>query len=140
MRINYALRTIPLLLYGLLIIYSSLILSFDFWTPMIDISKNFVNWFLAGIFNVVLIFAFLYIRLLLIRYSFQDLNENIPHSNTWEHLQFYITILFVALVVVNGLALTVLLITASTFELIQKLLILVPFAIDILFHLKWIIF
>ncbi len=139
-RINYALRTIPLLIYGLLILYSSLILSFDFWTPMINISKNILDWFLAGSFNVILIFAFLYIRLLLIRFSFQDLNERIPHSDLWEHIQFYITILFVVLVVFNGLMLTVFLITSSAFELIQKLLILVPFFIDLLFHLKWIIF
>ena len=135
-RLNYAFRTITLVLYGLLI---TLLISFDFWTPMINLNKNFANWFLAGIFNVIFVFLLLYIRLMIIRFSFQDLNDKIPHTDTWEHLQFYVTILFTILVIVNGLFLTFLVINDVTFQTIQIALISVPLIIDLLFHIKWII-
>ena len=76
---------------------------------------------------------------MVIRFSFQDLNERIPHTDIWEFIQFYITIGFVVLVVVNGLLLTVFLTTSANFQDIQKLLILIPFLIDLGFHLKWIL-
>lgn len=139
-RLNYALRTIPLVLYGLIIIYVSMFLSFDFWTPMINLQKNFISWFLAGVYNVLLVFLLLYIRLMVIRFSFQDLNERIPHSDTWEHLQFYVTILFTLLVIVNGLLLTVSMFTATIFQTFQIGLIVIPLLIDLFFHLKWVLF
>ena len=139
LRVNYALRTIPLVFYGLVVVFSSLIASFDFWTPMIDINKNFINWFLAGIFNVILVFLLIYIRLMIIRFSFQDLNEKIPHTNLWEKVQFYITIIFIILVVVNGLLLTFTIFDNSLFQTVQKMLIIFPLVIDLLFHAKWIV-
>lgn len=139
-RLNYALRTIPLVLYGIIIIYAFAFLSFDFWTPMINLTKNFIDWFIAGVFDVVLVFLLLYIRLMVIRFSFQDLNEKIPHSNTWEHLQFYITILFTLVVIVNGLLLTVSVFSPAIFQSVQIGLIVIPLLIDLIFHLKWIIF
>ena len=139
LRVNYALRTVPLVFYGLIVVFSSLTASFDFWTPMIDITKNFINWFLAGIFNVFLVFLLLYIRLMIIRFSFQDLNEKIPHTNLWEKVQFYITIIFIILVVVNGLLLTFTIFDNSLFQTVQKMLIIFPLVIDLLFHAKWIV-
>ena len=138
-RLNYVLRTLPLVFYGLLVFYSSIFSSFDYWTTMIDIKANFFNWILAGIFNVIFVLFLLYVRLMIIRFSFQDLNEKIPHTDHWELIQFYVTIGFTILVVVNGLLLTVMLITSTNFQDIQKLLIIVPFLIDLLFHLKWIL-
>lgn len=107
---------------------------------MININENILNWFLAGLFNVVLVFLFLYIRLLIIRFSFEDLNEKIPHSDSWELIQFYITILFTILVIVNGLFFTFFLYGGPIFQQIEILLIMVPFIVDLLFHLKWILF
>lgn len=138
-RLNYTLRTLPLLLYGVLIISSSLLSSFDFWTPMINLNKNIINWFLAGVFNVILVFSLLYIRLMIIQFSFQDLNDKIPHTDTWEHLQFYVTILFTLLVIINGLLLTIFVFTDVTFQTVQISLIMVPLLIDLVFHVKWII-
>ena len=138
-RINYALRTIPLIIYGLLILYSSLLSSFDFWTPMINLSANVVNWFLAGVYNVILVFILLFIRLLIVRFSFEDLNDKIPHTNIWEWIQFYITISFTLLVIFNGLLLTVKIFDNQMFEVIQITLVIIPLIIDLIFHLKWIL-
>jgi len=139
LRLNYTLRSIPLVLYGLLIIYASVFQSFDFWTPMINLNKNFINWFLAGVYNVLLVFLLLYIRLMVIRFSFQDLNEKIPHSDAWEHFQFYMTILFTLLVIVNGLLLTTFIYSSTIFQNIDIGLIIIPLLIDLVFHLKWIL-
>ncbi len=135
-RLNYTLRTIPLVLYGILITF---LVSFDFWTPMINLNKSIVNWFLAGVFNVLFVFLLLYIRLMVIKFSFQDLNDKIPHTDTWEHLQFYVTILFTLLVIINGLLLTVLVIGNAAFENIQIAFVVIPLLIDLVFHVKWII-
>ena len=76
---------------------------------------------------------------MIIRFSFQDLNEKIPHTNLWEKVQFYITILFIILVVVNGLLLTFTIFDTSFFQTVQKLLIILPLVIDLVFHAKWIV-
>jgi hypothetical protein len=137
-RLNYGLRMIPLFLYGILISYFIIINTFDFWTPMINIDSNLLNWFIAGFMNVFIVFFFLYLRLFVIKLSYQDLNEKIPHSNFWELIQFYFTVLFVILVIVNGLFLTFNYYNNEFFQIIQILLIFIPFIIDLVFHLKWI--
>lgn len=138
-RVSISLRTIPLLLYGVLIFYSFTTNQFDFWTPMININQSIINWFLAGLFNVVLIFILLYIRLLIVRFSFEDLNDKIPHSDLWELIQFYVTIAFTLLVVINGILLTTMIYSSKIFIWIQLLLIFIPFIIDVIFHIKWIL-
>ena len=75
---------------------------------------------------------------MIIRFSFQDLNEKIPHSDTWELIQFYVTILAVILVIINGLFLSVFIYNDQTFQNVQIGLLVIPFLIDVLFHLKWI--
>lgn len=139
LRLNYAIRTIPLLIYAFILFYVSLI-SFDFWSPMININKSIFNWFLAGVFNVIFIFLFFYIRLMIIRLSFQNMNRNIPHTDFWEQLQFIITILFLILVVVNGLLLTFFVYNNKTFQILQICILMIPLIIDLLFHLKWVLF
>lgn len=139
LRLNYAIRTIPLLIYALILIYFSLF-PFDFWSPMIDINKNILNWFMAGVFNVVLMFLFFYIRLMIIRLSFQNMNRNIPHTDFWEKVQFMITVLFLILVIVNGLLLTLFVTSEKTFQSLQTCILVIPLLIDLLFHLKWILF
>ena len=107
---------------------------------MIDLNTNIIDWFLAGVFNVALVFFLLYIRLLIVRFSFEDLNDKIPHSNIWERIQFNITILFTILVIVNGLCLTIMLFDNQIFESIQVALVIIPLIVDLAFHLKWILF
>ena len=139
LRLNYAIRTIPLLIYAFILFYVSLI-SFDFWSPMININKSIFNWFLAGVFNVIFIFLFFYIRLMIIRLSFQNMNRNIPHTDFWEQLQFIITILFLILVVVNGLLLTFFVYNNKTFQILQICILMIPLIIDLFFHIKWVLF
>ena len=106
---------------------------------MINLSANVVNWFLAGVYNVILVFILLFIRLLIVRFSFEDLNDKIPHTNIWEWIQFYITISFTLLVIFNGLLLTVKIFDNQMFEVIQITLVIIPLIIDLIFHLKWIL-
>ena len=68
------------------------------------------------------------------------MNRNIPHTDFWEKVQFMITVLFLILVIVNGLLLTLFVTSEKTFQSLQTCILVIPLLIDLLFHLKWILF
>lgn len=143
-RLNFTLRTVPLSVVSVIAVYILIYVNkgntFDFWTPMINIQVNILDWFFAGVFNCLFLFLLNLMRILIAKFSFQDLNENIPQSDTWEKMQFNLLVLSFFIVIFLGITLSIAIITSEMFQFLLFYLIVILFLQDLGFHIKWIIF
>lgn len=141
-RLNFTLRTVPLSVVSVIAVYILIYKgnTFDFWTPMINIQVNILDWFFAGVFNCLFLFLLNLMRILIAKFSFQDLNENIPQSDTWEKMQFNLLVLSFFIVIFLGITLSIAIITPEMFQFLLFYLIVILFLQDLGFHIKWIIF
>ncbi|MHA2366487.1 MAG: hypothetical protein ACXAC7_21200 [Candidatus Hodarchaeales archaeon] len=54
---------------------------------MIDFPADLLSWLIAGLYVVLFCVIVFLIRLTIVKYSFQGLNEDIPQTDRWESIQ-----------------------------------------------------
>ena len=142
-RLNLTIRYIPLIGYIaiLYLVYFSVQprKTFDFWAPMIFIPDNLLSWFLAGIYVVLLCSVISFIRIFLIKVSFQNLNENIPQSDSWESMQLLLILVNIAIPSFIGFFYSFNTFTTEIYQLLLAILILINFLPDFSYYFYWLL-
>jgi hypothetical protein len=111
--------------------------TFDYWATMINFPDDLLSWFLAGLFVVLLFFFLAYARAKVTQLSFSDLKREIPHSDSWENIQFIFVILNIILPIIIGLLFSFVFINTDQFILLLNLWLVINFIPDTLFFLYW---
>jgi hypothetical protein len=135
-------RMLPLYIFLVIIIGFNYILgingsTFDYWAAMINFPDDILSWFLAGLFVVLLFFFLAFLRAKVTQLSFSDLKREIPHSDSWENIQFIFIILNIIIPIIIGLLFSFLFINADQFILLLNLWLITNFIPDTLFFLYW---
>ena len=139
---NLTIRYIPLLLY-LIILYIFMFISnttgdlFDFWITMINFPEDLTNWLIAGVYVVLFSVLLAVIRLQIIKYSFQGLNENIPQTDLWESIQFMLLVSSVLVPIIIGLLYSFDQISAIFYQWFLAIWIIINFLPDFSYYFYW---
>lgn len=141
-RLSITVRMLPLYIFLIILLILNLYLginnnSFDYWALMVDFPNDLIQWFLAGLFVVLLFFFLAYVRAKITDVSFSGLKRKIPHSDRWENVQFTLVLLNIFLPILIGLLLSFNTINPEFYILLLNIWLIINFLPDIGFHLYW---